>query len=491
MSLFYLITLAAMVVVVLCLVYYLIKERGHSASAKTELSLLRTGLGESKTKNAQLEEELKTSVENKTKLSLLQTELEESKTKNARLEEKLNASEKNEGNLQAEISKLSTIIQQERKTEEEKTAILSEAKKSLKQEFENLGNEIFKKTSEEFLNKNKTGMDDILKPLEKDIKDFKQTVTATHESATIQRTSLQTHIENLKNLGEKMSQEANRLTTALKGESQTQGRWGEIVLKRALEMSGLKEGVEYESQQSYKGFEGEKQRPDVVVHLPEGKDVIIDSKVSLTAYEGYVSCEDEKEREEFLTRHITSIRNHIKELSDKGYETIPEIKSLNYVLMFVPIEPAFMLAISKEKNLYEQAFEKNIIIVCPSTLLATLRIIHNIWKVENQNANAREIAEQAGRMLEKFMTFTEYLTEIGRRISQSQEAYDKATRNLYEGHGNLIGMARRLKDLGVKPRKEFSAEIEKRSKFAEDLVVLKDSGSDEQIPEPVLKEKND
>lgn len=469
--------LGVMAITALALFYYLTRERGRRESAETELSFIRTELEESKSKSVLLEEKLKDSVEASGALNAEKASLESSiKEKAATIadrDSRISEFERQIRELNSQVteresllSRLNAIIEQERKGFEEKSAILEDAKKRLGDEFENLGNKIFEDTTKKFTDKNKTDMETLLNPLREQIKDFEKKVTDTHKEASTDRASLKVHIENLKNLGEQMSREALNLTTALKGESQTQGAWGEIVLEKALEMSGLSEGREYHSQSSYKGDNGNTLRPDVIVHLPEGKDVIIDSKVSLTAYERYVSCEEEEERGDYLRQHILSFRNHIKELSAKGYENIPEITSLNYVLMFVPLESAFMLAIETERDLYAEAFEKNVIIVCPSTLLATLRTIHSIWQFEYQNANAREIAESAGRMYDKFVTFVEHLEEVGKRISQSERAYQSAMNSLRDGKGNLVKRASDLRELGIKTSKELPTNLSEKSKLS-------------------------
>ncbi len=470
--------LGAMAVVALALSYYLTRERGRRESAETKLSFISGELEETRSKSAQLEEQLKNSVDaantvNAEKASL-ESSVKEKETAIADRDSRISGFERQVRELTSQVtekesllSRLSTTIEQERKGFEEKLSILDEAKKRLGDEFENLGNRIFEDTTKKFTDKNKTDMETLLNPLREQIKDFEKKVTDTHTEASKDRASLQVHIENLKNLGEQMSREAVNLTTALKGESQTQGAWGEIVLEKALEMSGLSEGREYHSQPSYRGGDGNTLRPDVIVHLPEGKDVVIDSKVSLTAYERYMSCENEEERKDFLRQHVHSFRNHIKELSSKAYEDIPEITSLNYVLMFVPLESAFMLAIEAERDLYSEAFEKNVIIVCPSTLLATLRTIHSIWQFEYQNANAREIAESAGRMYDKFVTFTEHLEEVGKRIGQSDQAYQKAMNSLRDGKGNLVKRALDLKELGVKTSKELPPDFSEKSELSE------------------------
>lgn len=470
--------LGATAIVAIPLFYYLTREKGQRKSVETELSFIRTELEESRSRGALLEGELKESVEaagalNAEKASLesgvreKQATISDRDSRISGLESQVRELTSQVTEKESLLSRLSTTIEQERKGFEEKLSILDEAEKKLGDEFENLGNRIFEDTTRKFTDKNRTDMETLLNPLREQIKDFEKKVTDTHKDASTDRASLKTHIENLKNLGEQMSREAVNLTTALKGESQTQGAWGEMVLEKALEMSGLSEGREYDSQPSYRGGDGNTLRPDVIVHLPEGKDVVIDSKVSLTAYERYMSCENEEERGDCLAQHVLSFRNHIRELSSRAYEDIPGIRSLNYVLMFVPLESAFMLAMENGSDLYSEAFGKNVIIVCPSTLLATLRTIHSIWQFEYQNANAREIAESAGRMYDKFVTFTEHLEEVGKRIEQSDQAYRKAMNSLCDGKGNLVKRALDLKGLGVKTSKELPPDFPERSELSE------------------------
>jgi len=484
--------IAVMFVITVPIFYYFIRERGHRKSVETELRIRKTELEESKNKSDFLEKQLNDFLESvstlKAEKEFLESRIKEKTDAISDLNSRISEFERqiSEFNSQiaekeSRISELNAIINQERKNFEEKLAILDEAKEKLGYQFENLGNRIFEDTTKKFTDKNKTDMETLLTPLRDQIKDFERKVTDTHKEASVDRASLKSHIESLKNLGEQMSREAVNLATALKGESQTQGAWGEIVLERTLEMSGLSEGREYQSQPSYKGSDGNTLRPDVVVHLPEGKDIIVDSKVSLTAYERYVSCEDGDERENHLRDHLLSLKNHIKELSSKRYDEIPEIKSLNYVLMFVPVESAFMVAIETETDLYSEAFEKNVIIVCPSTLLATLRTVHSIWQFDDQNANARKIAEDAGKMYDKFATFVNQLKEVGNCIEKSEKSYQKAINSLTDGRGNLVKRASDLRELGIKTSKDLPREFLERSQLPE-LSVSSDKDTEKELP---------
>lgn len=358
-----------------------------------------------------------------------------------------------------EISEVTTTLDKERESTSEKLAVLDEAKEKLSLEFQNLGNKIFEDKSKKFTIQNKENLEGMLNPLREQIKDFDKKVSDTYEKESKERVSLLTQIEQLKNLNEKMSQDAVNLANALKTETKTQGTWGEFVLEKVLEISGLEKGREFETQETFRNDEGKVFRPDVVVHLPDGKDVVIDSKVSLTAYERYSSLEHEAEKKEALSSHLQSLIGHIRELSDKKYEELSQINTLNYVLMFVPIEAAYLVAIEEDKELLKTAFDKNIIIVCPSTLLSTLRTIQSIWQFEHQNRNAQKIAEEAGKMYDRFVDFTSHVNKIGRGIDQASNAYESAVKTLSEGKGNLVRKAEELRKLGIKNKKSIPKEF--------------------------------
>ncbi|NOX66613.1 MAG: DNA recombination protein RmuC, partial [Chlorobi bacterium] len=306
---------------------------------------------------------------------------------------------------------------------------------------------------------NKENIDNILSPLKEEFNQFKKTVAETYDKESRDRTALKTQIDSLKELNEKLGKEALSLTNALKGDSQKQGAWGEVILERVLEESGLHKGREYETQLSFNDEVGKRKRPDVIVHLPNDKDVIIDSKVSIVAYQNYHQTEDEEEKKQYLKEHLQSIKNHIKGLSLKNYEDIEEIRTLDYVLMFIPIESAFMLAMENDRELFSQAFEKNIVIVTPSTLLVTLKTIQNIWRYEKQNKHAQEIAKKAGDLYDKFVNFSDSLTEVGTNLDRAKKSYDVAVNRLSTGKGNLISQAQKIKTLGIKTKKEFSSNL--------------------------------
>jgi DNA recombination protein RmuC len=341
----------------------------------------------------------------------------------------------------------------EKLKEQEKN--IEEVQKKFSIEFENLANRILEEKSKKFTEQNRTNIDDILKPLNERIKEFEKRVNEVYISETRERASLSEQLRMLHELNQQMTKEANNLTKALKGDSKTLGNWGEFILESILEKSGLEKGREFTIQESIRSEDGSLLRPDVIIKLPENKHMIIDSKASLNAYEMYSSAEDETEKQRYLNEHINSIKNHIKRLSPKSYQNLYGLESLDFVLMFIPIEPAFALAVQYESNIFNEAFERNIVIVSPSTLLATLRTIASIWKQEKQNRNALEIAKQCGELYDKFTGFVEDLINIGNSIKSTRENYDKAMNKLSEGRGNLIRRVENIKQLGAKSTKSL------------------------------------
>ncbi len=326
-------------------------------------------------------------------------------------------------------------------------------------EFKNLANEILEDKSKRFTELNKENMDVVLKPLQEKIKDFEKKVEDTYSNESRQRTMLQKEIQMLYDLNQVMSKEANNLTNALKGQVKTQGNWGEMILESILEKSGLVKDREYFLQESIITEEGRRLQPDVLIKLPDNKTVVIDSKVSLTAYEVYCSAEDDNTRRTALAEHIQSIRNHIKNLSSKNYQNLYEVQGLDFVLLFIPIEPAFSLAVQQEIGIWNEAFEKNIVIVSTSTLLATLRTIAGIWRQENYNRNAQEIARQSGNLYDKFVNFTNDLIEVGRKMDSAKLSYEEAMKKLTSGNANLVKSAEKIKALGATTSKSISAQL--------------------------------
>ena len=348
------------------------------------------------------------------------------------------------------------------KLEENKSEVEKLQEKFTK-EFENLANKIFEEKTNKFSEQSKNNLEVILNPLRDDISKFQNKIEETNKENIKGNASLREQLQMLKDMNQQVTQEAKNLTTALKGQSKTQGNWGEFILESILEKSGLVKGREYVVQESITAESGKRYQPDVIIKLPENKSIVIDSKVSLIGYEKFVSSEIEHEKELGLREHINSIRSHIKSLSGKKYQNLYQLESLDFVLMFMPIEPAFALAVQNDQSIFNDAFEMNIVIVSPSTLLATLRTISSIWKQENQNKNALEIARQSGDMLDKFTAFVDDLISVGKGLVNAKDNYDKAMNKLVEGRGNLVNRAEKIKQLGAKASKSLPPAILNRS----------------------------
>ena len=338
---------------------------------------------------------------------------------------------------------------------------LIKQQEELENKFELLANKILDKKSEKFTLQNKENIKNILDPLQEKIKLFEDKVDKTHKESIDYHAALRQQIIGLKDLNEQMSKETLNLTKALKGDSKTQGNWGELILERVLEKSGLEKDREYFLEKSFNVDDDNKTRlrPDVIINLPDNKKMVVDSKVSLTAYEQYVNCDDEDEKAAFLKDHINSLSRHVSQLSEKKYEDLYEIESPDFVLLFIPIEPAFAVAINADNELYNKAFEKNIVIVTPSTLLATLRTIDTMWNNEKQQRNAIEIARQAGALYDKFEGFVTDLTKVGKKMDEAKTEYKGAMNKLVEGRGNLITSVEKIKKLGAKAKKSLPQNI--------------------------------
>ncbi|MBK9224369.1 MAG: DNA recombination protein RmuC [Flavobacterium sp.] len=330
-------------------------------------------------------------------------------------------------------------------------------------EFENLANKILEEKSNKFTEQNKENMKNILSPLQDKIQLFEKKVEDTHKESIDYHAALRQQILGLREMNEQMSKETINLTKALKGDSKMQGNWGELVLERVLEKSGLEKDREYYVQQSHTNTDGQRVFPDVVINLPDGKKMIVDSKVSLTAYEKYVNEEDDVAKNSYLKEHVNSIKRHVEQLGEKNYQDLYQIESPDFVLLFIPIEPAFAIALNEDVTLYNKAFEKNIVIVTPSTLLATLRTIDSMWTNQKQQENALEIARQAGALYDKFEGFVADLVKVGNKIKDSKTEYDNAMNKLVDGKGNLITSVERLKKMGAKAKKSLPENILKRS----------------------------
>ncbi len=346
---------------------------------------------------------------------------------------------------------------------------ITEIQTTFRDQFKVLANEILEEKSQRFSEQNRTSLEQLLNPLGEKIKNFEKKVDDTYKEDVRDRISLKEQITQLSELNSKMTLEAGNLTRALKGESKAQGSWGEVILERILERSGLQKDREYIIQPSYTS-DGRRRQPDVIIHLPDNKHLIIDSKVSLVAYERFVSAEDDGERVQAVKAHILSIRRHLKDLSGKNYQNLYGINSPDFVLLFMPVEPSFGLAMQNEPELYNEAFDKNIVMVSPTTLLATLATISNVWKQEYQNRNAMEIAEAGGKLYDKFVGFTEDLVELGRRLDQTQKSYEGAMNKLQDGRGNLVRQAERIRELGARNSKNLPASVTSRNEAENEIL---------------------
>jgi len=328
-----------------------------------------------------------------------------------------------------------------------------------KVEFKNLANDILDEKTKKFTEQNKKGLDDILKPLGEKIRDFQKKVEETYDTESKQRFSLEKEVRNLAELNLRISVDAQNLTSALKSDAKKQGNWGELVLERVLESSGLVKGLEYNREFATRSGEGDLYRPDVIVNLPDNKHIIIDSKVSLNAYNDFVNADTQEERDKFLKLHLLSIRNHVKLLSEKNYAGLEAFDTPDYVLLFLPIESSFSIAVQNDLDLFHYSWDKNVVIVSPTTLLATLRTVASIWKHEKQELNAQDIARRSGDLYDKFTGFLEDLLEIGTRLDQAKKSYDQSVNKLHTGKGSLISRVEKIRVLGAKTTKQLPKNI--------------------------------
>jgi DNA recombination protein RmuC len=350
---------------------------------------------------------------------------------------------------------LQSRFESNEKAHAEKLQLLTDAKQQLTREFETLAAKIFDEKQERFTKQSKEHIDLTLNPLREQLTEFRKRVEDVYERETRDRMSLRTELGHLKELNQRMSEEALNLTRALKGETKTQGNWGEIVLERVLEESGLRKGHEYETQLAMRDYSGRRRYPDVVVRLPDDKDIVIDAKVSLVHYERYCNAVDDGERQQALRDHIASVRAHIDGLSIRDYDNLDGVRSLDFVLIFVPIEAAFLTAFDADPALFREAYDKNIIVVSPTTLLATLRTVQTIWRYERQNMNAERIAKEAGRLHDQFALVLDALDDVGRHLDKSREAYDRTLERFSRGRGNLVKRVHDLARLGAKVKKQL------------------------------------
>ncbi|MDQ8184884.1 DNA recombination protein RmuC [Pelagicoccus sp. SDUM812002] len=429
---------------------------GFAAAWFIQAYRLRTPKGLPEEERAELEGRLAVAAQENAKLEersrSSEAALSEAKSDIAQLREANTGLNMKLAGADQRIQSMDTRIEEQRKE-------VAELQKKLTAEFETLATRVLDANSEKFVARNKESLDKLLVPLAEKITDFRSRVETTHDQSVKDRAELVAQLKHLGELNQLMSTEARNLTTALKGQAKTQGNWGELVLATVLEKSGLVEGREYRTQASFTSEEGRRQQPDVLINLPEGKHLVIDAKVSLIAYERCVNEDDVALREVALKEHLQSVKNHVLELSKKRYDALYEIQSPDFTLMFIPVEPAFVMAIQADDTLFDYAFRQNVVIVTPSTLLATLRTVANIWRQEKQTRNAIDIAEKSGLLYDKFVGFFEDMQKIGEQISRSQDAYDAAMNKLSTGRGNLVNQVQRLKDLGAKAKKALPRDV--------------------------------
>ncbi|WP_299100768.1 DNA recombination protein RmuC [uncultured Winogradskyella sp.] len=365
--------------------------------------------------------------------------------------------------LNTELSRRNTEFENLQEQNLKRDAELEQQQIQLRKDFELMASKILEEKSEKFTLQNKENIKNILNPLEEKIKTFEKKVDDTQKESISMHSALKEQLLGLKDLNQQMTKEATNLTRALKGDSKMQGNWGELVLERVLEKSGLEKDREYFVQQSFTLENGSRVLPDVVLNLPGNKKMIIDSKVSLTDYERLVNADDDNDKSTFLKAHVNSIKRHVDQLSDKNYQDLYDIESPDFVLLFIPIEPAFAIVVNEDNTIYNKAFEKNIVIVTPSTLLATLRTIDSMWNNEKQQQNAIEIARQAGALYDKFEGLVKDLTGVGKKIDAAKSDYSSAMNKLVDGRGNLITSVEKLKKMGAKAKKALPEAILKRA----------------------------
>jgi DNA recombination protein RmuC len=390
----------------------------------------------------QLQVELSTARERANRLPELQSRLEQ-KTAEA-------------GALAIEVAQLRNTLESERTLSRDKLALLLDAKQSLTDQFKALAHEILEEKSKRFTEQNQTNLGALLDPLKARINEFQAKIEDTYVKEGKDRTALGEQVRQLMQLNQHLSEDAKNLTRALRGSSKAQGSWGELVLERVLEASGLRKGEEYVVQTSHAREDGTRALPDVIIHLPEGRSLVIDSKVSLVAYEEFAVTENELERSAAGKRHMESLKAHIKGLSGRNYQTLYSLNSLDFVLLFVPVEPAFMLAVASDRDLFMDAWQRNVLLVSPSTLLFVVRTVAHLWRQEAQSRNAQEIAKRGAELYDKFVGFVEDMNSLGNRLKQAQSDYDEAYGKLSSGRGNLVGQAQKLRQLGVKPAKSLA-----------------------------------
>lgn len=456
------------------------------------LHLLTAGrTREARAENERLRQELallkklpETLAATEARLEAAQQQLREGGERQARLEEECRALADALRQRDMRLAEMETRLAAEREQLARQSAFVEQQMKALQLQFEQQAARILEEKSQKFTEQNKSGLDTLLGPLREQIKDFREKVETVYGNEARERFALREQIAGLEALNRQISDDASNLTRALKGDKKLQGNWGEVILSRVLEESGLREGHEYQTQFSVTDDEGQRRLPDVVVHLPEKRDIVIDAKVSLNDYERYCASEDTAERERLLKLHTAAIRNHIKALSEKRYEDLPGIRTLDFVFLFMPVEAAFMLAVEHDPALFREAFDKKIIIVSPTTLLATLRTVESIWRYERQNRNAEKIAKEAGLLHDKFAVLLDNLKKLGDALDRSQNAYHSTVNGL-TGRGGLVGKVEALKALGAKAKKAMPTD--RFDTGADEEEPDAEGRSEDTLPEPLAE----
>jgi DNA recombination protein RmuC len=434
--------------------------------AQVEIAKLGERLTSTDRENAELRRRIDVA---QTTIFDLQHQAQALSDERARLEERANqvpelTSNRNQllaeqSQLKTKIAEITTSLEAERKQSEEKLALLSEAKEQLSASFKSLANDILEEKSQRFTDQNKANIDLILGPLNTKIQDFQVKVEQFYISEGQDRSVLKEQVKQLMSLNQQLSQDANNLATALKGSSKAQGNWGEMILERVLENAGLTKGTEYLIRPTYTRIDGSRAQPDAVIILPESRDLVVDAKVSLTAYDEHTAAKTDIARATALQRHVASVRGHINSLSASNYQSLPDLKSLDFVVMFVPIEPAFILAIANDNKLWQDAWHKNVLLVSPSTFLFVVRTVANLWRQEVQKRSVQDIFRRGAELYDKFVGFVEDLGKVGEQLGKARESYDSACSKFYTGRGNAIRQAELLKELGVKPTKTLPADL--------------------------------
>ncbi|WP_410752317.1 MULTISPECIES: DNA recombination protein RmuC [Citrobacter] len=388
--------------------------------------------------------------------------------------------------LEADLREVTTRLEATQQHAEDKIRQMINSEQRLSEQFENLANRIFEHSNRRVDEQNRQSLNSLLAPLREQLDGFRRQVQDSFGKEAQERHTLAHEIRNLQQLNAQMAQEAVNLTRALKGDNKTQGNWGEVVLTRVLEASGLREGYEYETQVSIENDVRSRMQPDVIVRLPQGKDVVIDAKMTLVAYERYFNAEDEFTRESALQEHIASVRNHIRLLGRKDYQQLPGLRTLDYVLMFIPVEPAFLLALDRQPELITEALRNNIMLVSPTTLLVALRTIANLWRYEHQSRNAQQIADRASKLYDKMRLFVDDMSAIGQSLDKAQDNYRQAMKKLSSGRGNVLSQAEAFRGLGVEIKREINPELAEQATIQDEEYRLRsvpETQQDEPYPD--------